>query len=199
MEQALFIIVIILGLILVLLLGAIVFFLFRYLRIKEKNSSELSPNALSKDHPSYKKVPKEVRENIHSAKESRKQLVGSFCVDHPDLPAKGRCAISDELYCDLCLTKENDVKVARKFLNLFLDHEWPVFQMLNNEEVGADKLNEVMRVKKELWKDGQIPIITQRQFKINIESDEIETFTVIMVREVDKEVAKQRFGFLTQD
>lgn len=196
MEKLLFIIVIILAVILVLLLGAIVYFLFRYLKIKEANSEE--GTALDKDHPSFKKIPKEVKENIQSAKESKKQLVGSFCVDHPDLAAKGRCSISDDLYCELCLTKEKDVKIARKYLSLFLDHDWPTVYMLNNEKVGADKLNELMRVKKELWKEKEVPVITQRQFKINIENDEIETFTVVMIREIDQEVAKLRFGFLTE-
>lgn len=195
MEKILYIVIILLAFVLVILLAAIVFFLFRYLKMKETEKIQSTP--ADADHPSYKKMPPEVKENIKKAKESKSQLVGSFCVDHPDLAAKGRCSISDELYCELCLTKEKDIKLARKFLNLFLDHEWPVFSLINNSEVGANKLNEVMRVKKELWKEKQLPIITQRQFKINIENDKIETFTAIMIRDIDKEIAEQRFGFLT--
>lgn len=161
-----------------------------------KEGEKLKATPLDKSHPAHNKIPPEVRTNIEQAKESKKQLVGSFCVDHPDLAAKGRCAISDELYCELCLTKENDVKIARKFLSLFLDNEWPTHYMINNSEVGADRLNEVMRVKKELWKDKKIPVITQRQFKINIENDKIETFTAVMFRDEDKEQAVLRFGFL---
>lgn len=195
MEKLLYIIIIILAVILVVLLAAIVVFLFRYLKLKETEQIQSTP--ADPGHPAYQKIPTEVKETIKKAKESKNQLVGSFCIDHPDLPAKGKCSISDELYCELCLTKERDVKIARKFLNLFLDNEWPTFLMLNNNEVGANKLNEVMRVKKELWRERQIPIISQRQFKINIESDEPEIFTVLMVRDSDKEIAAQRFGFLT--
>ena len=194
MEKILYIVIILLVLILVILLITITAFLYKYLKLKEGEKLKSSP--LDKDHPSFKKIPLEVKSSIEQAKESRKQLVGSFCVDHPDLPAKGRCGISDELYCELCLTKENDVKIARKFLSLFLDNDWPTHYLVNNNEVGADRLNEIMRVKKELWKSKQIPVITQRQFKINIENDKIEIFTAVMFREIDKEIALQRFGFL---
>ena len=194
MEKILYIVIILLVLILVILLITITAFLYKYLKLKEGEKLKSSP--LDKDHPSFKKIPLEVKSSIEQAKESRKQLVGSFCVDHPDLPAKGRCGIFDELYCELCLTKENDVKIARKFLSLFLDNDWPTHYLVNNNEVGADRLNEIMRVKKELWKSKQIPVITQRQFKINIENDKIEIFTAVMFREIDKEIALQRFGFL---
>lgn len=176
------------------LLIAILVFLFKYLKMKEGEKLKTSP--LDRSHPAHNKIPAEVKADLAQAKEARKQLVGSFCTDHPDLPAKGRCAISDDLFCELCLTKENDVKIARKFLSLFLDYEWPTHYMINNNEVGADRLNEVMRIKKELWKEKEVPVITQRQFKINIENDKIETFTAVMFRDIDKESAKQRFGFL---
>lgn len=201
MENLLFIIIIILSVILVVLLGAIVVFLFRYLKMKEADTKDslssseikLGSNAISE------KMPEEIKKTIQQAQEAKVEGTSvGFCVDHPDLPSKGVCAISNKLYCELCLTKEKDVKIARKFLNLFLDHDWPVQYMVNDTEIGADKLNEVMRVKKELWNSSQLPIITQKQFKINIESDEIEIFTVIMIREKDKAITEQRFGFLTE-
>lgn len=194
MEKILYFVIIGLVLVLVILLITIALFLFKYLKMKEGEKLNSSP--LDKNHPLNKKVPPEVKSNLEQAKELKKTMVGSFCIDHPDLAAKGRCSISDELYCELCLTKENDIKIARKFLSLFLDNEWPTHYMINNSEVGADKLNEVMRVKKELWKEKEIPVITQRQFKINIENDKIETFTAVMFRDVDKGDAKIRFGFL---
>ncbi len=198
MEKLLLGIIIILAVVLVVLLIAITIFIFRYLKLKEleKKSSLISSHNLDKSS-AVSKMPNEVKETIEKAKEASPEVGPSgFCVDHPDLASKGMCAISNKLFCDLCLTKEKDVKIARKFLNLFLDHEWPMQYMMKDSEVGADKLNEVMRVKKELWNSSQIPIITQKQFKINIENDKIEIFTVIMIREKDKAIAEQRFGFL---
>ena len=202
MEKFLYIVIIILAIALIVLLAAITVFLFRYLKIREAEKKEnfiggvkgFSANALSS------KMPKEVKDAIDQSKEVKFEgAAGGFCVDHPDLHSKGMCAISNKLYCELCLTKEKDVKIARKFLNLFLDHKWPVKYMINNSNVGADKLNEVMRVKKELWNSSQIPVITQKQFKINIETDDIETFTVVMIRDKDKVITEQRFGFLDEE
>ena len=194
MENILFILVIILALVVIVLLAVMIYFIAKFLKLRD---SQQQPQTLSSGFED--KMPKEVRSEVEAAKASKENMLGKFCIDHPDLEAKGRCSISDEIYCELCITKENDVRIARKFLHLFLDSEWKNTFILNNEDVGADKLNELMRVKKEIWSGHSIPIITQKQFKINIESDKIEIFTVVMSREQDEVMIEKRFGFLTMN
>lgn len=192
MENILFILVIILAVILIIMLGVMIYLISKYLKVKEVQSS--TPDKLSKDLEA--RMPQNVREQVNKARATKENMLGKFCVDHEDLEAKGRCSISDELYCELCITKENDVRIARKYLHLFLDSQWENTFILNNEDIGADKLNELMRVKREVWTGKSIPIITQKQFKINIENDQIETFTVVMSREQDSELVEKRLGFL---
>lgn len=202
MENLLFAVVILLCIILVVLLAVVVFFLFRFLKIKEKallSKNEAGNNNITLKHKGSNFIPSVVHTEMVEAKKYIQQnpsASGSFCIDHPELPAKGICSISDEAYCDLCITKEKDIRMARKYLNLFLDNDWLELFMINNNSTGADKLNETMRLKRELWRDSQIPVITQKQFKINIESDEIETYTVIMGRENDQDTIQEKLSFL---
>ena len=196
METALFVIIIILCVILILLLGVVAYFLYRYLKLKESDKSSLKKDATKSLE---KRMPLEMREKVNEAQKLTKSLVGQFCIDHPENSAKGNCSISNEYYCELCITKEKDVRIARKYLNMFLDTEWKDTFFFNNSEIGTEKLNELFRVKVELWKDKSIPVITQQQFKINIETDDIETYTVVMTREEDQGVIDGRLGFLKSE
>lgn len=123
--------------------------------------------------------------------------LGPKCVDHPHLYAKGICSITDEPYCELCITKENDIRFARKHISLVMDSEWETLYFLQNERVGADKLNELLTIKHEKWKHENLPLITQKQYKINIENDHIETYTVVMSRVDDKDIWTKDLNFLT--
>lgn len=117
-------------------------------------------------------------------------LASQNCVDHPEIPAAGICCLSDEAYCELCLAKENDLKFARKYLGLVLDNTWEDILVVRNEGVGSKKLQEFYQSKKYLWQEFGTPVIAQKQFKINIENDKIEAYTMIKCRPEDKDQVK---------
>lgn len=190
MENTLIVFVGILAVFLVSLLGIIAFFLFKLLKLKKEKSL------------SEKKTPEEITEVIRAVKElkpnRRENLSSQYCIDHPELYAKDFCAISYEPYCELCLTKERDIKISRKFLDLFLDSAWENSFIFNNEDKGADKLNELMGIKKRLWSESETPIIAQKQFKINIENDQVESYTFVKTRVSDHELIVKKLDFLNQ-
>ncbi len=191
METLLIVVVAILAVLVIglfLLIGLLVFKLF----IKKEQINFTSMGGVQ----SY---PPEVANAIAMAKQNKDMAVSQFCIDHPELYAKGVCSICNEPYCELCITKEMNVKVARKHLDLILDSKWEMVHMLQNEETGPDKLNELFRIKKSLWRESQTPIITHRQFKINIETDQIETYTFVQVREQDLAEIEPQLKFLSMN
>jgi hypothetical protein len=188
MENILIALVSILSLLILGLFTIIAIFVYKYIKLKEKSTE---PVVSFQD-----KVSPEVLEALNVAKTARPNIVGEFCIDHPDLYAKGTCAISNEAYCELCLTKEEEIKVARKFLDLLLDTEWEELYMVNNTVIGADKLNELFKLKKQMWHDDQIPMVAHKQFKLNVEDDKIETYTLLKSRVVDKDQLLEKFKFL---
>lgn len=195
MEKILFAIVILLIVILIVLIGVVGYLLLKYLKLQEQRQARPNHGVSSYED----KMPKEVKEQIEKAR-SQKQLDsvhGQFCVDHPENMAKGKCSISGEPYCELCITKEKDVRIARKYLHLFLDNTWENIFFIEDEILGEEKLAKLMDLKKEIWSNDGTPIITQKQFKINVETDMIETFTVVMARPEDSEMVKSKFSFLT--
>ena len=51
-------------------------------------------------------------------------------------------------------------------------------------------------MKKELWQTRTLPLIIQGQFKINVETDKIESFIVVLTRTEDKEYMQKELAFL---
>lgn len=186
MENVLIGVVALLVILVIALLVVVIIFLFKFLKIKEQ---ELNL-------PPKEKYSPEIQ-NLITELSSKKQDIGAqFCVDHDELPAKGICSISDQAYCELCLSKEGDIKLARKYLNLYLDHEWKDLFILNDEDLGPDRLNDLIRIKKDLWAKSEIPLITQKQFKINIEKDRIEAYTLVKARVNDSDSIQNKLSFL---
>ncbi len=200
METTLIVILVILTLCLLTVIGMLTFFAYKFYKLQSYSGtpgtvSQSVNDALSR-RISDKEIPSELLAEIERDKNKLNDLPGHYCSDHPELVAKGKCSISDQMYCELCLTKENDIRIARKYLDMLLDSNWNHTYMLNNEQVGADKLNELIKLKKEIWRTEQIPLIVQKQFKINIEKDRIEAYTVVMARESEEEIIKKKFSFL---
>ncbi len=173
MENILIGFIIFLSVILLLLLGAILYFLKKLV-----------------DTNSKKATIQEIQKEEYSAFSSQ------TCVDHPDRPAAGICAVSDRPYCELCLAQENEVKFARKYTDLVLDSHWDDLFVLSNDELEQSKLVHFYEFKKEKWQNDSLPIIAQKQYKINIENDKIEMYTIIKCRAEDKYTLTHELNFL---
>jgi hypothetical protein len=187
MENLLIAVVVLLTIIVVGLLVIVSFFLYKYLKLKE--------DSLNSEKENSKYTP-EIQNLLADLKSQKEPTSDQFCVDHPELSAKGTCSISEEAYCELCLSKEGEIRLARKNLALYLDFEWEDCHIISDVEAGADTLNHLIKTKKDLWKFSEIPIITQKQFKINIENDKIEAYTVIKSRVKDQALVGSKLSFL---
>ena len=192
MENLLLIIVVLLSLLVFGLFIAIALLGYKIIIKKDKAQKSDDEGSIQNPPSNY---PPEVMELINQAKAVKESVGGQFCIDHPELFAKGLCSISNLPYCELCLTKEEEVKVARKYLDMLLDSTWDTLYMLNTEAAGADKLNMLFGAKKKLWEE-EIPLLVHRQFKINIENDKIETYTFVKARHEDKAKVQAQISFL---
>lgn len=124
------------------------------------------------------------------------QNLASVCIDHPDAPALKKCSLSDQSYCESCITRQLDVWVAKKYLDVLLDSEWEELFMLPDTKSHHDVKVRLKKVKAELWEKRGIPVLVQGHYKINVEEDEIESYTVIKARAQDLEFIKKELSFL---
>ena len=52
----------------------------------------------------------------------------------------------------------------------------------------------LLDIKNEIWQSEEIPVIVQNHYKINIQDDSIESFTVFQCRDEDLDNLKIRFN-----
>lgn len=179
------VIISILALVLVTLISALTFLAYRYLKLKE---SQLAPVIVES------KILPNLQDQISGYKKI--EPASSYCIDHPENKAKGICSISSEAFCELCLTKQDDLRLGRKYLDFYLDTEWIKLLMVEDEQLDLENLEQLKAIKNEGWISEKRPLIIQDQFKINIEEDKIESYKVLLTRQEDKITYLEKLSFL---
>lgn len=192
--------------VLIVLIGILIISLsvvgYKFLKLKEKELKLQKPQAEKLTHDDVE-APREkmslkraaVSQDLLKALRMR-QGGGHFCIDHPEEYSLGLCAISGEPYCEKCLSVQSDVKVAKKYLDIYLDNEWEEVIMLPNQSLSSDMIERLVKMKEELWQKENLPLMVQGHHKINVETDDIEIYTVIFARKEDKDYIKSEISFI---
>ncbi len=171
----------------------------RFLKIKESqvnisqntDSSKVdSQTDKQKTKVEKRKVSPEILEALRSKGVDKSQINSVYCNDHPDVYSNGKCSISLEPLCEQCLSKQGEILVGRKYLDLFLESEWEELFMIKQDKDVKDRF---LKTKKELWENDQLPVIIQGHYKINVQDDNIEEYIVVLARPEDKDVVKRSF------
>jgi transcriptional regulator with PAS, ATPase and Fis domain len=189
---------------LIVFIGLLAFFGNRFLKIKEASliaaatidSDPIQEVSLNKSVERLKEKPSQ--ELIKALRSSNnfdapsKKVNSVYCIDHPENFSNGKCSISLEPLCEQCLSKQGDMIIGRKYLDLFLDNEWVEIQMIRDEK---EIKKRYMDVKQDLWIKDSVPTIIQGHFKINVETDEIEPYIVLFAPEDQQELVSNKFTF----
>lgn len=152
----------------------------------DKTSDDSSPNREASD--------KELLKSLRARAE--KPQVQAMCVDHPQVIAKRNCAIENEYYCEDCLTNLNGLWISKKYLDYYLKSEWQQIIMVPDQTENSDIRNRINKVKTFLWNDKNIPLIVQGHHKINVQSDAIESYLVLIGRKADEDFLKSELSFI---
>lgn len=207
MDQSFNILLIILILCVIALIAILSFIGFKFLKIREKEIELQKLNMKKVDVPSHDQVEspprsetfrfsKSVSADLLKALRMRQDSGGHFCKDHPEEYSLGLCAISSEPYCEKCMSVQNEVKVAKKYLDIYLDNEWLEVSMLPNHTLSHDMIERLIKIKEDLWQNKNLPLMIQGHHKINVDTDEIEIYTVIFARSEDKDFIRSELSFI---
>lgn len=199
MDNLLIALVITLLISVIILIGVLTYFGNRFLKMKKQEQERLNPKSISTDNElespeTHKVISPELLSALRSGKKQETHAL--YCNDHPDEVSSGKCAISGDAYCTHCLTKQGDIRIARKYLDLYLDNEWEEIYMIPTDKKNSELKDRLMKVKKDLWNKESLPVIIQGHYKINIHEDEIEEFIVVLTRNEDIEHIKNELSFL---
>ena len=105
------------------------------------------------------------------------------CYLHPEIQARGICALSSQPICDRCLREDDGVIIAAEYFRLYLENKWVPLETILTTPETTEASAHLYEFKKELWDKNQTPTFISTHYKINVADDFIESHVSLNVRE----------------
>jgi len=174
LQQNIYAIIIFLLLFLLVFMGAIVFILFKLaLPPKEVKTPLVPTNANETLFDKEKFAPAFIVES-------------HYCIHHPDTPSVGSCLICEEVFCTNCLVDHESMHFCKEHFRVFANSSWTqITDVRTTPDTPEDGLY-IYNFKRFLWLNRNIPSFVMTHYKINIDSDFIESFIQLNVRSEDE-------------
>jgi len=149
--------------------------LFLVYQLFKKNSSSSSKESLPE--PEAPKSP--VAEVLD------REPLKYVCAFHPDCDPVGVCAICEAACCESCLREWEHLNFCSDHIKLYAAHKW---EPITNERTTANSpeaSSYIYEFKKNIWSQG-VPSFIVTHYRIEIESDIVESYVQLFVKLEDK-------------
>ncbi|MCO4792938.1 MAG: hypothetical protein KC493_04455 [Bacteriovoracaceae bacterium] len=166
-------VLILLTVILTALLLIVVYFVF----FKEKDNPPALENNESEEVPTVK----------HIRPPAFDAPTLTTCEEHEDTRAVNVCAICSTQLCELCVREDENIVFCPSHFKTYVDHNWVEISNVKTTPSTPEASAHVFEFKKHLWKSDGTPTYIVTHYKIDVESDQIESYVKLMVREEEKE------------
>lgn len=175
LQNYLIAIVVFLLMLIFLLMGAMIFILFKLLN-KPKNE-------VMAEIPTEKPVLKVSPEKLKLVEEPIVEKY--YCIHHKEAPSVGSCLICEEVFCVDCLVDHESMHFCKEHFRTYANFKWKqITDTRTTPDTPEDGLY-IYNFKRDLWLNKTIPSFVMTHYKINIENDYIESFIQLNVREDD--------------
>jgi hypothetical protein len=171
---ALFLLVIIIG-----FLSLLIYKLLKQQTISTNSSvikSSIEPNLpdaiRSQIHPG-------INERLLELKKIKPTRSDLFCPNHSDEPGEANCAICDRLFCKTCIKPFKTMHFCKEHLPLIMKHDWDEVLTIKTSTSDPEQGVRLFDVKKNIFRDDDIPTYIETHYKINVDQDYIETYLVL--------------------
>jgi hypothetical protein len=141
-------------------------------------------------------TPEIVAENDKAAQVQRKDLSieadnQGYCASHAGTIAVSMCAICGDLVCDECHRGHDSLHFCTRHFETFLRYQWKVLDSVVTTPKNPEKGIFLYQFKQNEWSSKNIPSYIMTHYKIDVESDSIESHIHLFVREEDYENLKE--------
>lgn len=120
-----------------------------------------------------------------------------MCINHPERQAQGICAISQDPICETCLREDDGLVISVDHFRTYLQANWVLIEKIKATPDDTTASAHLYSVKNRLWASGEIPTLVSTHYKIDVDTDMIESHIHFLVREQEREqlineLAKER-------
>ncbi len=122
-----------------------------------------------------------------------------FCHNHPEDQSIGSCLICEEVFCENCLIEHDGLYFCKEHFRIFASNKWKqITDIKTTPDTPIDGLY-IYHFKRKIWQERNAPIFILTHYKINIESDFIESFIQLNVLEKDAERLEKELEIFQAD
>lgn len=176
-EQLILIVIIFLGLIILMLMGLLVFL---FLRLNKQPNPPLSPDSATSV------PPKQMAPSTKTQTDPTLQM----CINHPDIAAQALCAISSEPICESCVREDDGVIFSLEHFRTYLESTWVEIESVRATADQTEASAHLFAFKNKTWNEDQTPTFVTTHYRIDVESDEIESLIRLYVRDEEQDQLK---------
>jgi len=178
MEQTALILIIVTLFLLLVIVGLLSILIYRMFKTgtivatagkPENHHPDISKSDL---HPGIVKRIKE----LEKIKPKRSDL---FCPNHSEEPGEVMCAICDKIYCKSCIKSFKTLQFCKEHLPLVMRHDWEEIVTVKTATHDPERGVRLYDFKKEIFEKNDLPTYIETHYKINVDSDYIETYLVM--------------------
>lgn len=176
----------------VFLLVGVILFLFRAL-MKEKDMTQDQEHSTEPSRATANQSKSELlrQSPLNQSGPSEDQI--TYCANHPNDNAKGLCSICQECFCEECIKEHDGLSFCGPHFRLYINEDWVELETIKTTPETPESAFPIYDFKKELWEKEGLPAIVSTHYKINIQTDTIESFVKLLVRSIEEDSLKKRY------
>lgn len=110
-----------------------------------------------------------------------------MCVNHSERQAQGVCAISQDPICETCIREDDGLVISVDHFRTYLEAQWVILDKIKATPDDTTASAHIYRLKNRLWSTEEIPTLVSTHYKIDVETDQIESHIHFLVREEERE------------
>ncbi len=189
---ALFLLVIIVGLLAVLILK----FLNQNGQTMQANQNDEVVNSLN-ETISAKNFHPEIQNRLREIEKIKKKKSDFFCPNHTEEVGEVTCAICDTLFCKSCVKPFKNLHFCKEHLPLIMKFDWVEVLTVKTSTTDPEEGVRLYDAKKDIFQNNDLPTYIETHYKINVDQDFIETYLVLYsIREKSEEIRQKLKNFI---
>ncbi len=179
MEHTALILIVVTLFLLVIIVGLLTALVFKLLRQPPPVSTLPTVNEASSLDVSRSECHPAILERMKELERIKPRRAELFCPNHTEEPGEVPCSICDGLFCKACIKPFKTMHFCKEHLPLVMRHDWDEVLTIKTSTADPEQGVRLFDVKKQLFREKDIPTYVETHYKINVDQDHIETYLVL--------------------
>jgi len=188
METTLLISIVILNIVLLIVLGLLGYLVYRLLSEK-KSINQTAPSETPKS--AYEHYHPEIKKRLEGIEFTNPVAENIFCPIHPEEAGEVQCGMCGKYFCNKCIRPMKSIYFCKEHMAVFLRNQWEEILTLKTSSSDPEAGVRLYDKKQLIFTEHKIPTYIETHYKIDVDSDFIETYLVLYAQENQAEQVKE--------